>query len=57
MEKGVRKKGRGTTDGRSELSDYVEQNRKKLERLAMHGNVVTSAMAMVLLEKGSSGGE
>ncbi len=44
-------------DRSKELSGYVEENKDKLERLALHGNDVASAMALTILEKGKSPGE
>lgn len=41
--------------GRSDnLIGYVKKNEGKLERLALHGNDLASAMALTILEKGES---
>lgn len=39
----------------SEIENYVKNNKKKLQRLAQHGDEVIAAMALALLRKG--GGE
>ncbi|MFW6048503.1 MAG: hypothetical protein ACOC87_04345 [Candidatus Natronoplasma sp.] len=41
----------------NELTGYVKKNKGKLERLALHGNDVASAMALTILEKGDQSGE
>ncbi len=38
-------------DQKNELNSYVNENKDKLERLALHGNTVVSAMALTLLKK------
>lgn len=39
------------------LDGYIENNKGKLERLALHGNNLASAMALTLLEKENQSGE
>jgi len=39
------------------LKGYVKENKDRLERLALHGNELASAMALTILEKGKSKGE
>lgn len=57
LEKSKREKRRENTDVESDLSGYVEQNKEKLERVSLYSDIVTSAMAVALLQKGNSGGE
>lgn len=39
------------------LRGYIRENKDRLERLALNGNELASAMALAILEKGKSKGE
>ncbi len=56
-EKNRYNEGGADMERRDNLRGYVKENKDRLERLALHGNDVTSAMAVAILEKEKSSGE